>query len=317
MSPDPHSARGPFAVIVNPHAADGRTARAWAALRPQAEAALGALQVFETRGPQHATELARAALRQGCRTLVVVGGDGTVHEVVNGFFEADRLLVPDAVLGHIPQGTGADLRRVLGIPLEEKAALEVIRRGRVRRIDVVRVLFETLSGERAQRYGVNIASFGLGGAVAARVNRSSKLLGGRLTFQWATVLSTLKFRGNTVRLRLGSEPPREVKISNIAVGNGQFHGAGMWICPRAVVDDGLLDVTVVHYLSLWEVLRAFAFLYNGRIYDHPKVEFHRAARVEAVSDEPTLIEVDGEAVGKLPVEISVLPRALPVYVPEG
>jgi YegS/Rv2252/BmrU family lipid kinase len=249
--------------------------------------------------------------------LIAVGGDGTVNEVVNGFFEGERIISPESVLGIIPQGSGCDLRRVLGIPLDEPGALKVIQQGRVKRIDLEKVSFETPQGSRGLRYGVNITSFGLGGKVAARANRSSKILGPSLTFQLATLLTTLTFRGNTVRLELDGEPARQVKISNIAVGNAQFHGAGMWVCPRAVVDDGLLDVTVIRYLSPWEVVGSLGRLYDGRLLEHPKVESYRARHVNATSEEPTWIEIDGEPVGKLPVEITVLPRALSLYVPSS
>lgn len=304
-----------IAAIVNPRAGDGRSGRRWAALRPQVQAALGPLEVFETRAPHHAIELARAALREGCRTVVAVGGDGTVSEVVNGFFEDARPVAPDAVLGIIPQGTGSDLCRTLGLPWDERAALEVIRRGVTRRIDLESVRFETHEGRPGQRLSVNITSFGMGGLVAARANRASKWLGGKALFQWTTLRTALSFRGATVRLRLDGETLPPVKISNVAVGNAQFHGAGMWTCPRALVDDGRLDVTVFRYLTLLEIVGAFPRLYNGRIYDHPKVEFHRAQRVEAAADEPAYLEVDGEPVGRLPVEITVLPLALAVYVP--
>lgn len=302
---------------MNPRAAGGRTVRVWAALRAEAEAALGPLQEYETRAPGHAIELARAALRQGCRTVIAVGGDGTAGEAANGFFEAGAPVAPGAALGLIPQGSGSDLRRTLGIPLDAGAALEIIRRDAVRKIDVARVSFQTPEGKPGTRYALNMIGFGMGGAVAARANRSSRFLGGRLAFQLATLLTGLGFGGRTVRLSLDAGPARRLRISNIAAGNGQFEGGGMWMCPRAAPDDGWLDVSIVHYLPPLELLRALAFLYNGKIYEHPKAEFHRAARLEATADEETLIEVDGEPVGRLPVEISVLPRALTVYVPGG
>ena len=304
-----------IAAIVNPRAADRRAERRWPELRPQMEAVLGALEVYQTTAPGHAIELTRKALGQGARTVIAVGGDGTVSEVVNGFFDGTQPVAAGVVLGIIPLGTGSDLCRTRGLPLEERAALEVIRRGATRRIDLERARFETLEGRPGQRLGVNITSFGMGGLVAARANRASKWLGGKALFQWTTLRTALTFRGNTVRLRLDGRELPPVKITNVAVGNAQFHGAGMWACPRAVVDDGLLDVTVFRYLSLLEIVGAFPRLYNGKIYEHPKVEFHRARRVEATAEEPAYLEVDGEPVGRLPLEITVLPQALTVCVP--
>ncbi len=304
-----------IAVIVNPRSAGGRTARVWKSLRSQMESRLGPLEAWETRAPGHATELARAALAQGCRTVIAVGGDGTISDVVNAFLANDRPVASEAALGIIPQGSSSDLRRSLGLPLEEEAALEILRRGRIRSIDLMRVRFRTADGTNAQRYGINVTSFGMGGAVAARFNRIPKWLGGRLSFQWATFSEMLRFRGRRVALSLDDGEPQELFISNIAVGNAQFHGGGMWVCPRAAVDDGQLDLTVFRYFTFWELVRDLRFLYNGKVYEHPKVSFHRAAHLTATADEPTFIEVDGEPVGQLPLEITVLPRALPVYVP--
>ncbi|MBI4462755.1 MAG: diacylglycerol kinase family lipid kinase [Acidobacteria bacterium] len=311
------SAAGPIAVIVNPRAANNRTARAWAGLRAQLEARLGPLSVFETAAPEHATELTQAALRQGCKTVIAVGGDGTISEVANGFFHEDGPLAPDAVLGIIPQGTASDFQRALRIPARREAAVEIIRQGHAQRIDLARVRFHTREGRRAHRYGVNITSFGMGGAVAARMNRLSRFLGGKLGFQLATALTSVGFRGSRVTLRLDDQAPRECRITNIAVGNGQYHGGGMWVCPRALLDDGWLDVTVIGYVSPFEMLRDRSALYNGRVYEHAKVEFHRARCLEATAEEETLIEVDGEAVGRLPIEISVVPQALAVFLPAG
>ena len=309
--------KGSIAAIVNPRSASGKTARAWAAIRPHLEAALGPVQVLETTAPQHATQLAAAAIRAGAKTIIAVGGDGTIHEVANGFFDRDGPLFRNAVLGIIPQGTGSDFRRTLSIPLDAREAVDVIRRGVTRQIDAAKVRFQTLEGTSEERYCFNITSFGVGGAVAARVNQSSKRLGGKLSFALAAARTVPWFRGNTVRLRLDGKALPETTITQIAVGNGQFHGGGMWMCPRAVLDDGLLDITIIQHLSALQFLRSFPALYNGKLYEHPSVEFHRASSVGAVSNDQSLIEIDGEPVGRLPLEISVLPKAIAVYVPGG
>lgn len=316
-APSSGPAKGLTTAIVNPRSANGRTARAWATIRRQLESAIGPLQVLETAAPQHATALAASAIRGGSKTIIAVGGDGTVHEVVNGFFDREGLVSRDTVLGIIPQGTGSDFRRTLSLPLNAKAAIEVIRQGAVKRIDAGRVRFQTLEGTSNERYCINVTSFGVGGAVARRANQSSKLLGGKLTFALATALTVRWFQGNTVTLHLDGKALPETKITHVAVGNGQYHGGGMWVCPRAVPDDGLLDVTVIRHLSALQILRASPALYNGRLYEHPSVEYYRASRVNAFCSDESLIEIDGEPAGRLPLEISVLPKAMAVYVPGG
>ncbi len=303
------------AAIVNPNSAGGKTGAAWQRIRGQLEDVCGPVTVYETKGPGHAIQLAAAAVDSGHRTLIAVGGDGTVNEVVNGILLKDESTVSGITLGLIPQGTGSDLRRALRVPLDEKAAIETLQSGTATSLDVMKVVYRKPDGAHDIRYSVNLTSFGMGGAVAARANQSSKPLGGMVTFLVATALATLGFRGNRVSIELDEDELKDVLITNVAVGNGQYHGAGMMICPRAVIDDGLLDVTIVEKMSLWEIASGIRMLYDGTVYDHPKVHFRRTKHLIASSDEPSSIEIDGEPLGHLPLEITILPGALRMIVP--
>jgi YegS/Rv2252/BmrU family lipid kinase len=297
-------------AIVNPKAAGG-TAAVWDRARRHLPSSI---EVRETRAVGHGIGLAAEALKTGARIVIAVGGDGTINEVVNGFFEGEHLLAPDAVLGIVPHGTGSDFIRTLGLPADPKLAAEVICRGTAKSIDVGVVRYTSLGGVRASRYFVNVTSFGMGGAVAARAKRYSSVLGGKAGFLASTILTMLSFSGNQITLNLDQSKTIEATITNVAVGNGQFHGAGMWVCPQAIVNDGLLDVSVIHYLNIFELIRNISMLYNGRIFEHPKVEFYRVRHIVAQGDENALIEVDGEPLGKLPLEISILPSAIRVLM---
>ena len=303
------------ATIVNPNSASGKTGRSWKRIHGRLEQVCGPVTVYETKAPGHAIELAAEAIDSGHRTLIVVGGDGTVNEVVNGILLKDESPASGITVGLIPQGTGSDLRRALRVPLDEKAAVETLQSGTAASLDVMKVIYRRPDGTDATRYSVNLTSFGMGGAVAARANRSSNPLGGTVTFLVATAVTTLGFGGNRVSIELDEDELKDVLITNVAVGNGQYHGAGMMICPRAVIDDGLLDVTVVEKMSLWEITRSIRMLYDGTIYDHPKVHFRRTKHLVATSEEPSSIEIDGEPLGHLPLEITVLPGALRMIVP--
>lgn len=299
-------------AILNPKAASGKAAAAWAEVRVHLR---GAVETLETSAPGHGIELARTAIRKGARTLVAVGGDGTINEVVNGFFDGEQAIVTDARLAIIPHGTGSDFRRVLNLPLDLRKAALVITNGELRSIDVLKVRYTRMNGSGALRYSVNITSFGMGGVVAARANRSSKPLGGRIAFMIATLRTAVSFSGNHVRLSIDGTNTIDEHITNVAVGNGQYHGAGMWACPGASIDDGLLDVTVIGHLSLFELIKSLPTLYNGSIYGHPKVKSYRAKRLQADAREPALIEIDGEPLGRLPIEISIVPNAIRVLMP--
>lgn len=299
-------------AIVNPRSGNGKSAEVWARVRQHLP---GPVETQETRTPAHAIELAREAIKAGVRTVVAVGGDGTISEVVNGFFDGERPISNEAKLGIVPHGTGSDFRRILNLPSDEKKIAAVIHRGEPRLVDLMKVRYTKMDGSSALRYSINITSFGMGGAVASRANQSSKALGVKIAFLMATFQTALNFSGNSVTLKIDGSEAMEEKITNVAVGNGQYHGAGMWACPGASISDGILDVTVIRYLSLFELLKGLPVLYNGSIYGHPKVKAYRARRIEAACGESALIEIDGEPLGRLPIEISIVPSAIRVLMP--
>jgi diacylglycerol kinase (ATP) len=282
-------------AIINPNAGRGKTVRI-----PKAA------EILETKAPGHAIELTRDAIKQGARTIIAVGGDGTVNEVVNGFFENERIIAMDAELAIISRGTGSDFSRILN---------RFIPSGERRMVDLMKVWYTATDGSRRLRYSINITSFGMGGEVADRVNRSTKVLGGKVAFLTSMFRTACLFPGKAVTLQLDHSKTIAANITNVAIGNGQYHGAGMWICPGAIIDDGLLDVTVVRHLNLAQLVKSLPTLYDGGIYSHPKVESHRVKSVKAESAEPVLIEIDGESVGRLPLEISVVPQAIRVWMP--
>ena len=302
-------------AILNPRAAGGRAGKHWPRIARILAATLGPVAPLFTAHPEHATQLVRRALRDGSELVVVIGGDGTINEAANGFLSNDELINPAARLGIIPLGTGGDFQRTLRLPSDFEQAVNVITRGNVLPIDVGVAHFTGLNGRPAERYFVNLVSFGMGGAVSVRAKNFLTPLGGKAAFLYATLAVFLTYRPKQVRLTLDGKPlPGELSITNVAIGNGRFHGGGMHPCPQALLDDGLLEVTTIDHLNMFELIRDLPVLYSDDIYKHSKVNHYRAKTVLAESRETTLIELDGEAVGSLPLEARILPRRLPVLV---
>jgi len=303
------------AVIANLNSAGGRTGKRWPEIEQAIRVRLGPVETRFTERPGHATALARELLLGGFDRIVGVGGDGTFNEIANGFFDRDHPVRPNAVLGLLPAGTGGDLQRSLELPSEAAAALDVLATGRALTIDLGRLTYESHEGETRTRYFVNLTSFGMGGEVSARAKNALLVLGGKAAFFWATLKVFAIYRGKSIHLELDGEDAGSYRVLNVAVGNGRFHGGGMCPCPDAQMHDGLFEVTVIDDLSLFTLARDARYLYNGHIYDHPKVRGFRARRVVATAAEETRIEVDGEPLGRLPIEITVLPKSLQVLVP--
>jgi len=301
-------------VIVNPRSADGATGREWRRLGDELERAIGAFEVTFTGAPGDATRICREALRAGCRRIIAVGGDGTLSETVNGFFSHGEPVSPEAVFGFIMRGRGNDFRRSLGIAHDPEEYIRRIAGGNVREIDLGKITYLTHEGVEASRIFDNIVTLGMGGEVDRRVNesRAARLLGGTGAFLLATLTPLVRYRNRRIRLCVDDAFERELRIRLVAVANGRYAGGGMLFAPQAELDDGLFDVVVIGDLGRWETMRHLPALYSGKMAEHPEIFALRGRVITATSPEEVLIDVDGEPLGRLPVSIEVLPRALRV-----
>ena len=302
--------------VVNPNAAMGSTLREWPQIEKMAKDRLGTFQTLLTTGPGDATMLTRNALQKGAELVVCVGGDGTLNEVVNGFMEKNGPIQPEAILGFIPRGTGCDFIKTVPIPVELNRALDVIITSHTRSIDLGRLEYMDHHGHPSSRYFHNITSFGLGGEVDERVNRTTKIFGGFISFIWATLISIFIYNKKRVHLRVDNGFDQNVMIWNVVVANGQFHGGGMWVAPEARVDDGIFHVTVIGDFSLPGVFWNLPKLYNGKIVGLKKVKTLTGKKLEASSDQQVLLDVDGEQPGRLPASIDIVPKAIQFIVPK-
>ena len=293
--------------LVNPAAENGAAGRRWPELAHEA-ASLG-LQGdtrFSER-PGHLTELAREAAADA-DLLVAVGGDGTVNEVVNGIAGLD------VELALIPRGTGGDFVRTFGIPRKLDRAVEVALRGRTRAIDLGRGRYRSWAGEDEESYFANIASAGMSGAIAKRTNETSKALGGKVSYAWATVAVFSRWRSDEVRVRVdGTE--QAGRMHDVIVANGRYLGGGMKMVPEAEPDDGLLDVLLIGDLTKRDLLLTMPKTYRGKHLPHPKATLLRGTTVEIDAPEPLPVELDGEQPGTTPVRFELVPQALRLRVP--
>jgi diacylglycerol kinase (ATP) len=294
---------GPLVVIVNPRAGRGKLG----ARLPEIERILRdaglEYRVVQTTRPGHAAEAARAALHGGERYLVAAGGDGTVHEVVNGMLEDGHPIAPDAVLGVVAAGSGCDFARSFGLPGDTVQAAHHLAGDRVRLIDVGQVTYSS-GPAQVTRYFPNIAEAGLGAAVVARACRLPGLLGPARYFCgfWLTLP---RFRPATVHVDADGHA-YQWRAHNVVVANCRFYGGGMHISPKSEPDDGALDVLVM----VGPKSEAFTMLpkvYRGTHLPHRNIVELRAGRVRLETDPPFQVEADGEHLGTTPATFQVVP----------
>lgn len=306
---------GPAFVLVNPASAGGRTHRNWPAIRSALVAAGVAFDLHRTTGKGEATHAVRGALAGGYRSVVVVGGDGTLNEAVNGFFDASGdPIAADASIGLLPSGTGGDFRKTAGIPAGLDAAARLIASGSYRLIDVGRVDFA--DGER--RFFINIADCGMGGEVVARINRSTRKRGGlrgSAIFLSASLATLWSYHSRVARIEVdGVLIERDVR--SVVVANGRYFGGGMRVAPDAALDDGRFDVVIIGETGRARAITGVPSLYRGRHVRRREVEVCHARVVRVTSeDPPMLFDVEGEQVGATPATVTCLPGAIRLCAP--
>ena len=299
--------------LVNPASANGATGRKWAEIAHRAAVAGLRGETLMSQAPGQITDLARQAAEAGARRLVVVGGDGTVNEAVNGLLRADRASPPE--LAVLPSGTGRDFSRSQRIPGRLDRAIAVARDGVVRTIDAGRARYAAWDGSEQEMFFANIASAGLSGAVARRANATSKALGGKASFFWALVAVFARWQNTEITVGLADGERRSGVMTNVVVANGDYHGGGMWLCPEAKADDGLFDVLVIGDVTKADFVGNVAKIYRGTHLSHPKIELLRSAQVTVESPVDLPVELDGEQPGTTPVAFDIVPRALRVVAP--
>jgi YegS/Rv2252/BmrU family lipid kinase len=297
------------AVVLNPRAAAGRAGRAWPEIQRRLHEVFAGFALLRTERRGHATELVRNALHDGFTRIVSVGGDGTHHEVVNGFFDGVEPINRDAVMAVLPIGTGSDLGRTLHLP-RGAAAIPYLERGVVMRADVGRVTFTRADGTPATSHFINVADFGAGGAVAEHVSDPLKQFGGFLSFFWGVMRTLVTFRPPHFELEIDGEKIEQCALT-VIVANAEYYGGGIHVAPDARLDDGAFRVFVVNNVSLWTAMRNLRLLYTGRLTDRPDlVRCFHARRIALRSPQRVLANLDGELPGQLPATVEVVPGAI-------
>ena len=292
-------------VIVNPTAGGGRAAR----LVPWLEERLAggrSGRVEVTRAPGDAERQAARAGSEGFDRVVAVGGDGTVQEVVNGLLDGGR----HVGIGIVPVGNGNDLARSLGLPRASAEAWSVAVGASERLIDVLQA---TGSADRS-RWFASAGGLGFDAQVAAAMATRSGWQRGSIGYLVTTLVELQRFSNCRVLLTLDGVTS-EQHVLFVAIANGAYYGGGMRIAPDARTDDGQLDVCIVGDITRMTALRQLPNLYRGTHVKHPQVAVARVTSVAIEGDPGTLVHLDGEPFGGLPLRVEMAPSRLLVAMP--
>ncbi len=301
--------------IVNPVAGAGRGRRL--DLSGALSRLGGDARLDETLRPGHARHLARRAALEGADLVVAAGGDGTIHEVVNGLFDAAIGGRAGSRLGVVDCGTGSGFAESLGLPPTHEAQLALLERVRARAVDLGRLACASADDRPVCRVFVNECQVGVGAAVCANLGRQGKRLGGRLGFALAALVTGLGHRGTRMEVTLDDGPPVTRRLLGLVVANGSRCGGGMRLAPTARLDDGLLDVVLIHDVPIGRRVEFLRRVYRGTHVDGVRCSAWTARRLRVRTSGRVPVAADGEVLGVTPLEIEILPDAIGVLRPCG
>ncbi|NBB85077.1 MAG: YegS/Rv2252/BmrU family lipid kinase [Bacteroidetes bacterium] len=287
-------------AILNPTAGSAQQQALHAALEELS------IDQWTTEGPGDATDRAAEAAAADYDRVIAMGGDGTIHEVVNGLMTAEA---PPA-LAIVPLGTGNDLARTLALPTDPLEALALVAEGEARALDLIRV--QPTDG--ATRYAINAAAGGFSGQVDEELTPEMKRRWGPLAFLLGAVSALPDIEAHDTRMAFDGEEPAAVDAFNVVVANGRMAGGGKPVAPVANPEDGKLDVVTVHAGTLVELSQVAAQLVAGTYLGHPLVTHRRARSVRVEASPGMWFNVDGELLTNEPVTFEAAPQALSVVV---
>ena len=301
-------------VIVNPTSGAGHGLKDY----PKIAKLLRDNQIYHdavfTEHQYHATELAVEAVNKGYRKIIVVGGDGTLNEVVNGLFIQKQCEPKDIRLAVIAVGTGNDWVRTFGIPSNYSQAIRAIKEGKTFLQDVGAVSY-TESKFTQTRYMVNVAGLGFDAFVISIFNHwKAKGYKGRWLYIASILKAYFKYKSSGVKISVDGNQIFNNLLFSMAVGICKYNGGGVQQLPKAVADDGLLDITLIKPLHWWHIVFRLRRLFDGGIYSIGHVKHAQGKHIRIESTPPIRLECDGELMGYTDVEISVVPQAIRVVV---
>lgn len=275
------------------------------------------VQIEITQYQNHAAEIACNAVKTGFRYIICAGGDGSLNETANGIMQGLKFLSAEnkskVCLAVLPLGTGNDFIKTMHSPDTVEALHLAIKNNSIQEIDLGFVEYYSKSGEKQQRYFINIVDVGMGGIVAEKLSKYSKWLGANLTYQRA-ILSTLITYKNQAIEATSNTFHYKGNMMNFIIANGKYFGSGLGIAPEASPLNREFSVVILGEISILDYLKNLGKVKRCEKIIHPQVQYHRAETIELNSALPLPIDMDGEFVGYSPLKISIHKQVLKFIV---
>ena len=312
------SSNNKWLVIVNPNAGKRRGEKDWTEISGLLTKAGFEFITEFTQHRDHAINLTQDYIRQGFRKIIVVGGDGTVNEVINGIFIQEEIKTTDIVVGMIMVGNGNDWGKMYNLTTDYRKAVEILKKQRIFIQDTGLVKY--YKGEQEfKRYFVNIAGMGYDALVVKMTNKTKeKGGGGALVYLVNLIKGLFSYHHSYLEIEVDGKSVYKGKVFSMSVGICKFNGGGMMQLPFAVPDDGLFDLTIFKDVNKMTVVKHIKKLYSGTFTHLPFVQTHQGKTVSIFSTDanPSYLETDGESLGHTPFTFQILPKTIKIITGE-
>jgi diacylglycerol kinase (ATP) len=300
-------------IVINPAAGNGKAKRAVQSLLQLIKSSCDfEPNITFTKEKNDAVSITRKAIKDGASMVIAVGGDGTINEVVNGFFQEGKPLNHLCELGIINCGTGGGFSRTLNNPRSIRQQIERLVQPGSSVLDLGQITCKDYSGKIVSRLFVNECQLGIGSDVASLVGKKSKIFGGTLAFGFAATALAMFMKPLKVMIGFDNEDFQEFNLIGLVVGNGTECAGGMKLTPHAKLNDGLFDVLTINDMKTVQRILNLSKVYSGRHILSPQCNIKRCRKLRVRSDIELSLESDGEMLGTSPFDIEILPSAIRV-----
>lgn len=296
-------------VIINPTSGNGSSKKNWPKIKRLLDKHHFSFEFAFTTYSKHSIELVQQAIKQHFKNIISVGGDGTLHNIVNGIMSQNDVSSSEINIGVIPIGTGNDWVKTYNIPKNFEAAIQIIKNGRFATQDIGKL---STGDKNLPIFFNNLAGIGFDGFVVSNVEKHKHI--GALAYLYGTIVSLFSFKNFKSTVTVNSEIISG-KTLMILIGLCKYSGGGMQLTKNPDPFDGLLDVTIAQNLNKFEIIKNLPKLFNGTITKYKKVRTFKTASV-LIKTNPknaAYIQADGELIGKGDLEVSIIKKGISFY----
>lgn len=297
-------------IILNPISGGKKSLHLWKKIETVLFDSAISFKKYESKFAGNTISITQEIITLGGKNFILIGGDGTANEVINGIFNSTNN-PSEFTIAMISAGTGNDWIKTIGNYSSISTIVTSLNQKNTFLHDVGLLSFIN-DGKKNKRYFLNIAGLGFDGMVVKKLNEGKSIFKGTKIQYWLAILRSLLFYQLKNITFLIDDVEKTSKTLTAAIGNCQYNGAGMKQLPNAIMDDGLLDITIIGDMPKWKMILNLPKLSNGTFIKLKEVKTYRAKKIVVTSKDLIFVEVDGEFVGETPAEISVIHRGIQV-----